>query len=69
MSDTKPDLSAESVVMRQVLDDAEASLRLSNFNRLAKVIFVWSQRKDHLLAGEETWADQRIGTPTFGADS
>lgn len=48
-------------VMRQVLDDAEASLRMGNVQRAMHVIFVWAQRKDYLLAGSESWEDQNIG--------
>lgn len=59
------DLTQENILLRTVLDDAERSLRLSNFDRMSKVIFVWSQRRDHLLAGEETWADQKIGPAKF----
>jgi hypothetical protein len=47
-------------LLHQVLDDAEESLRLGDFERMHKVIFVWSQRREHLLAGEETWEDQHI---------
>lgn len=54
-------------LLLEVLDDAESSLRMGNFKRMSKVIFVWSQRRDHLLAGEETWADQNIGPLTFGS--
>lgn len=28
--------------------------------KVIKIIFVWSQRQDHLLNEEETWRDQRI---------
>lgn len=47
-------------LLHQVLDDAEESLRLGDYERMHKVIFVWSQRREHLLAGEETWEDQHI---------
>jgi len=48
------------VLLHQVLDAAEEALRLGDSERLHKVIFVWSQRREHLLAGEETWEDQHI---------
>jgi hypothetical protein len=47
-------------LLHQVLDDAEEALRLGDYERMTKVIFVWSQRREHLLAGEETWEDQHI---------
>jgi hypothetical protein len=47
-------------LLHQVLDDAEEALRLGDMERMHKVIFVWSQRREHLLAGEETWEDQHI---------
>lgn len=55
-------------LLLEILDDAELSLRMGNFNRMSKVIFVWSQRREHLLAGEETWADQRIGPTKLGGE-
>lgn len=61
-------LTQENQLLYTVLADAEASLRMGNINRMSKVVFVWSQRRDHLLAGEETWADQRIGPLTFGGE-
>lgn len=47
-------------IMHQVLDDAEEALRLGDHERVLKVVFVWSQRREHLLAGEETWEAQHI---------
>jgi hypothetical protein len=47
-------------LLHQVLDDAEEALRLGDMERMTKVIFVWSQRREHLLAGEEMWEDQHI---------
>jgi len=47
-------------LLHQVLDEAEMALRLGDIERMTKVIFVWSQRREHLLAGEETWEDQHI---------
>jgi len=47
-------------LLHQVLDAAEEALRLGDIERMTKVIFVWSQRREHLLAGEETWEDQHI---------
>ena len=46
-----------TMLMRRVLDDAESALRMGDFEHMHKVIFVWSQRKEHLLAGEESWDD------------
>lgn len=45
------------------LDDADLAMRIGDPYRLHKIGFVWSQRRDHILAGEETWADQHIGEP------
>jgi hypothetical protein len=47
-------------LMHQVLDAAEDALRAGDTERLTKVIFVWSQRREYLLAGEETWEDQHV---------
>jgi hypothetical protein len=49
-----------------ILDDADASLRAADVKRAMKIILVWGQRRDHLLNGEETWEDQKIGPITFG---
>jgi hypothetical protein len=48
------------LLLHQVLDAAEEALRLGDHERVIKIIFVWSQRREHLLAGEETWEDQHI---------
>lgn len=58
-------LEATKRELLAVLDDIEASVRVSDFDRLAKCAFVWSQRRDHILDGEETWEDQRIGPLRF----
>lgn len=50
-------------VLLEVLDDVELSVRMGDIERLHKVAFVWSQRRDYLLTGRETWDDQRIGRP------
>lgn len=49
-----------------ILDDADASLRAADVKRAMKIIFVWGQRREHLLNGDETWEDQKIGPITFG---
>lgn len=51
----------QNALMRTVLNDAEASLRMGNMQRAMHVIFVWSQRREYLLAGVETWESQEIG--------
>ena len=57
-------LSGERVdrvkLMHTVLDDAEDALRLGDVERMTKIIFVWSQRREYLLAGEEKWEDEHI---------
>ena len=47
-------------LLHQVLDAAEEAMRVGDLERLYRVILVWSQRREHLLAGEETWEDQHI---------
>lgn len=47
-------------LMRHVLDMAEEALRLGDHERMTKVIFVWSQRRVQLLAGEEKWEDEQV---------
>jgi hypothetical protein len=49
-----------AAILHQVLDAAEDALRLGEHERVLKIIFVWSQRREHLLAGEETWEDQHV---------
>ena len=57
-------LSGERVdrvaLMHKVLDAAENALRAGDIEKLTKVIFVWSQRREYLLAGDETWEDQHV---------
>lgn len=53
-------------MMLAVLDDLERSVRVSDVPRAAFIGFVWAQRREHLLAGEESWADQRIPDVVFG---
>jgi hypothetical protein len=62
-------INCENDVLHQVLEDAEASLIWSDFQRLHKVIFVWSQRATYLLNGTETWEDQHIGPVRLGGYS
>jgi hypothetical protein len=47
-------------LLHQVLNDAEEALRLGDHEKVLKIIFVWSQRREHLLAGEERWEDQHV---------
>jgi hypothetical protein len=47
-------------LLHTVLDTAEEALRMGDHERVIKVIFVWSQRREHLLAGDETWEDQHV---------
>lgn len=47
-------------LMARVLDTAEVALRMGDMERCCKAIFVWAQRQEHLLAGEETWEDNRV---------
>jgi hypothetical protein len=47
-------------LLHQVLDDAEEALRLGDSARVCKIVFVWSQRREYLLAGEERWEDEHI---------
>jgi len=47
-------------LMHQVLDAAEDALRAGDIEKLTKVIFVWAQRREYLLAGDETWEDQHV---------
>lgn len=48
------------------LDDADASLRFSDINRALTVAFIWGQRRERILNGEETWADQNLRPAVFG---
>lgn len=52
--------------MIAALIDLEESIRMGDFDRLHKVAFVWAQRHEYLLAGTETWADQKIGPVRLG---
>lgn len=42
------------------LHDLENALRLGNTFAVHQGVFIWSQRRDAILAGEETWAEQRF---------
>lgn len=55
-----PDRLDRVKLMHQVLDAAEDALRVGDTQRVLQIIFVWSQRREHLLAGEETWEDQHV---------
>jgi hypothetical protein len=46
------------------LNDLEAALRLGDEMRVCEGVFIWSQHKDEILAGNETWADQKFD-PAF----
>lgn len=57
--------AATRVVTRQhqavlCLRDAEGALRLGRPDKAVEALFIWSQRSDRILAGEETWADQNF---------
>lgn len=47
-------------LLHQVLDAAEEAMRVGDLERLYRVIFVWSQRREHLLAGEESWESEDV---------
>lgn len=47
-------------LLHQVLDTAEGALRVGDHEKILKTILVWSQRREHLLAGEEKWEDEHV---------
>jgi hypothetical protein len=49
-----------AALLHQVLNTAEDALRAGDTDKVIKTIFVWSQRREYLLAGEETWEDQHV---------
>lgn len=64
--DHRSGMTDRETVMLDVLNDLESSVRMGDLPRCSFIAFVWSQRRDHLLAGEETWADQRIPDVSIG---
>lgn len=50
----------------QILDEMDAALRLADTEWVIKAALVWGQRREHILAGEETWEDQNMGSPVIG---
>lgn len=55
-------------VMAAVLADAEASLRAGRLDRALLVLAVWTQARDALLSGEQTWAQQPLPALEPSAD-
>lgn len=43
-----------------ILDHANRELRLGNARKAVEIIFVWGERREHLLAGTETWEQQGL---------
>jgi hypothetical protein len=62
----RPSIEQQLAETIAALDDCDASLRAADTHRLAKCAFVWGQRREHILAGTETWADQHIGEVKVG---
>lgn len=63
-------MSPEIVVgyheMHKFLSHAEKCLRLGDSSALLVTIFIWSQRSERILAGEETFEDQHCPEPSLG---
>lgn len=51
--------------MEKFLDLAATAVAYADTQTLAWVGFVWGQRGDHIMAGEETFEDQNPPTPTL----
>lgn len=51
------------------LDYISDAIRVSDVSALHFAAFVWAQRCDAILGGEETWADQRMPPLVVGGGS
>lgn len=48
------------------LNYMEKAIRLGDHEAISFSAFVWAQRGDYILAGEETFEDQKLRQPTLG---
>lgn len=52
--------------MFEALSDAEEAFRWGDHELALHCIFVWSQAKDRIISGEQSWFAQRIPDPLPG---
>jgi hypothetical protein len=59
-------LENQNTELKKVLDNLELAVRMADYELCVFIGFVWSQRSEYILKGEETWNDQKIRDPQFG---